>query len=177
MSVFFELVSARESCRSYADKPVEKEKLVKCIEAARLSPSACNSQPWSFYVVNGGKKRDETAACVQGMGMNKFTDKAPAFIIVCEEKANLSAKLGGAVKDNHFAPIDIGLAVAHICYAATEQGLSTCILGWLDNKKLSRVMGAQKRVRVVVAVGYAADCTLREKKRKTLDEIMVYADE
>ena len=53
MKDFFDLIARRESCRNYdPNKKVETEKLVKCIEAARLAPSACNSQPWSFVVVN-----------------------------------------------------------------------------------------------------------------------------
>ncbi|MCK4979246.1 MAG: nitroreductase family protein, partial [Candidatus Delongbacteria bacterium] len=43
---FLELAKKRSSVRSYIEKPVEKEKILRCIEAASLSPSACNSQPW-----------------------------------------------------------------------------------------------------------------------------------
>lgn len=56
MSNFFELINKRESCRSFNNKKVDKELLIKCIEAARVAPSACNSQPWSFMVVNSEEK-------------------------------------------------------------------------------------------------------------------------
>ena len=49
---FFDLVNKRESVRGYLDKEVEKEKIIKIIEAARVAPSACNAQPWKFVVVN-----------------------------------------------------------------------------------------------------------------------------
>ncbi len=39
------LASKRQSDRKYKDTPVEKEKILRCLETARLSPSACNSQP------------------------------------------------------------------------------------------------------------------------------------
>ena len=75
MKDFFDLIARRESCRNYdPNKKVETEKLVKCIEAARLAPSACNSQPWSFVVVNSPSVSPQVAKCVQGMGMNRFTD-------------------------------------------------------------------------------------------------------
>ena len=41
-----DVIKARRSVRKYQDKPVEREKINACLEAARLAPSACNSQPW-----------------------------------------------------------------------------------------------------------------------------------
>ena len=49
---FLDLVKIRQSVRKYLDKPVEKCKIDRCIEAARLAPSASNSQPWKFVVVD-----------------------------------------------------------------------------------------------------------------------------
>ena len=108
--------------------------------------------------------------------MNKFTDKTQAFIVISEEKATLSAKIAGFVASQSYAQIDIGIATSHICHAATEQGLSTCILGWFDEKKLIELLNLpnNKRIRLVIAVGYAESDELRTKKRKDLDEIMTY---
>jgi len=181
MSDFFELVSKRESCRNFADTPVTKEQLVRCVEAARLAPSANNAQPWKFLAVNSPEKSAVVAKCTQSLHMNQFTDKAPAFIIVCEEKlplsASLASKAGGVVKDTYFAPIDIGIATAHLCFAAEEQGLSTCILGWFNEEKLIRqfFLPEKTKIRLVIAVGYAADGTVaRDKKRKDLTEVFEY---
>ncbi|MCL2507622.1 MAG: nitroreductase family protein [Oscillospiraceae bacterium] len=176
MSDFFDLINKRESCRNFADTPVTKEQLLACAEAARLAPSSTNSQPWRFLAVNGPEKSAMVAKCTQSLGMNKFTDKAPAFFIVCEEKTTLTSRLGGVVKDVYFAPIDIGLAVAHLCYAAAEQGLSTCILGWFDEKKLIRqfFLPEKTNIRLVIAIGYSADEAAREKKRKELEEVFDY---
>jgi len=52
---FIDLLQSRRSVRSFLDKPVEREKIIKCLEAARLAPSACNSQPWKFVVVDDKK--------------------------------------------------------------------------------------------------------------------------
>lgn len=177
MSDFFELVNKRESCRAYLKKEVEKEKLIKCIEAARSAPSACNSQPWSFIIATGEKGK-EVAKCVQKGGMNKFTDACPAFIVICEEHASLSMRIAETIASQHYAQMDIGIATAHICYAATEQGLSTCILGWFDEKKLAEAVGITnpKRIRLVISVGYAENDSLRPKKRKELDDILTFAE-
>ena len=50
--IFGELVQKRRSVRRYADRPVAKEDILKCLEAARLAPSGCNSQPWHFIVID-----------------------------------------------------------------------------------------------------------------------------
>lgn len=173
MTDFFTLIQQRESCRNYNGNPVEREKLAACLNAARLAPSACNSQPYHFTAVLEPGLVSRVAACTQSMGMNKFTSQCPAFVVVTEEKANLSARIGALVKSQEYASIDIGIATAHFCLAATEQGLSTCILGWFDEKTVKSVLNipSKKRVRLVIAVGYAATGALREKKRKPLEEL------
>lgn len=170
---FFDLINKRESCRNYNGQSVESEKLDRCIEAARLSPSACNSQPWFYYVVNGGEKAAEVRDSVQDLGRNKFTDSCPAFAVVVEQKATLAEAVAAKFKSQDFAQMDIGLSVAHYCLAATEQGLSTCILGWLNEKKLKEIFGIDNncRVRLVIATGYAASGDIRTKVRKSTDEM------
>lgn len=170
---FFEIINKRESCRDFAGK-AEKEKLLKCVEAARLAPSSCNGQPWSFIVVCDDEAAvAKTKKAVQDGGMNRFCEKCDSYIIVVEEKAALTSKIGGMIKRQDYKSVDIGIAAAHIAFAATEQGLSTCILGWFDEKALKDTfkIDAAKRVRLVIACGYAADKPLRVKKRKTLEEI------
>lgn len=168
---FFELINKRESCRDYIDKKVDKELLVKCIDAARLTPSACNSQPWSFVVVNSEEKSPLVAQCAQTAGLNKFTDNVPAFIVICEEEAKL---IGGI--SQKYAGGDVGAATLNICYAATELGLSTCIMGSVDREKLKEILGLpeSKNIRLVLAVGYANSDKIRNKVRKPIDEIMTY---
>ena len=49
---FQELVQKRQSTRKYSDKNVDRALVTRCLEAARLAPSACNSQPWHFIIVD-----------------------------------------------------------------------------------------------------------------------------
>lgn len=176
--MFLDLVKKRESCRHFLKKTVEREKLINCIEAARLAPSACNSQPWSFVAVDKEELLPAVAKATQKLGFNKFTDNAGAFIIVCQEKANLSAKIGSAILETAFQDIDIGITTAHICYEATAQGLSTCILGMFDDKKIIEALSLPKKtkIKLVVAVGYAEGEQLRKKVRKSFDEIAKFAE-
>ena len=99
---FFELINKRESVRGYLDKPVEKEKIEKIIECARLSPSACNAQPWKFVVVNDKDILEKVAKKLYDplvSGINKFALTSPVFIVVVGEKRNLASKIGSIVKN------------------------------------------------------------------------------
>lgn len=171
---FQKLIRQRESCRSYDEtRPVEKEKLQRILEAAQLAPSACNGQPY-FMTVCKGEKAKEAAKATQGMGMNKFASQAPVLIVISEMPYVKTAALGAKIKGNDYRSIDIGIVSAYLTAAATEEGLSTCILGWLDDEKLRNICQVQGTVRLVITLGYAKNDTIREKKRKALSELVSY---
>lgn len=171
---FFELIEKRQSCRGYDEsREVEQEKLDKILEAAQLAPSACNGQPYHFTVCRGEKAK-LVAKATQGMGMNKFASQAPVLIVISEESYVKSAAVGAKVKHNDYRSMDIGITTAYLTAAATELGLSTCILGWLDDEKLREICGLSKPVRLVITLGYAKNDTIREKKRKDLSELVSY---
>lgn len=170
---FFEIAENRQSCRRYdADRMVETEKINTIIEAGRLAPSACNGQPYHFTVCKGEAAK-KVAACVTGMGMNKFAADAPVMIVISEENYVATAAFGARVKGNDYRSIDIGIAAAYITAEATAKGLGTCILGWFDDEKIRAIVGVDKPVRLVITLGYAhEEDTLRTKKRKTLDSLV-----
>ena len=168
---FMEIAENRQSCRSYDSREVEPEKLQAILEAARLSPSACNGQPYRLTVCRGETAK-AVAAATQSMGMNKFASQAPILIVVSEMPYVKSAALGAKLKGNDYRSIDIGIATAYLTAEATAQGLSTCILGWLDDKKIREICGLEYPVRLVITLGYAKDESLRTKKRKSLEELV-----
>ena len=172
---FLKIAQNRQSCRSYDEsRPVTQAQLDAILEAARLAPSACNSQPYHFTVCRGQAAKD-VAAATMGMGMNKFAAQAPVMIVVSEAPYNKSAALGAKLKGNDYRSIDIGITVAYLTAAATAQGLSTCILGWLDDDKIRSICGLSHPVRLVITLGYAKEGdTLRSKKRKDMDELVSY---
>lgn len=178
MGDFFDLIISRQSCRKYLDKPVEKEKLIKCIEAARIAPSACNSQPWHFVVVSNKELSEKVAMCTQDKVMNKFTSECQSFIIVVEESGNITSRAGALMKQQDYRSIDLGIATEHLCLAATEQELGTCILGWFKEKELKNLLNINKlkRIRLVVAIGYPETIDLRKKIRKSMDEIVTFIE-
>ena len=169
---FSEIAQNRQSCRSYDEtRPVEQEKLQAIMEAVRLAPSACNGQPYHFTVCKGDLAK-EAAKATMGMGMNKFASQAPVLIVVSEEPYIKSAAVGAKVKKNDYRSMDIGIAAAYLTAEATAQGLSTCILGWLDDEKLRKLCNLEHPVRLVITLGYAKEGDkLREKKRKDISQL------
>lgn len=172
---FLGIAEKRQSCRSYdPQRPIEKEKISAILEAARLSPSACNGQPYHLTVCEGEIAK-EVAKATMGMGINKFADEAPVVIVISEEEYVKTAALGAKLKGNDYRSIDIGIVAAYITAEATSQGLSSCILGWLDDNKIRGICGIKNKVRLVITLGYAKESDkLRVKKRKLLEELVSY---
>ena len=170
---FYEIAQNRQSCRSYdANRAVEEEKLNAILEAVRLSPSACNGQPYHLTVCQGETAK-EVAKATMGMGLNKFSIDAPVLIVISEEPYCKTAAFGAKVKGNDYRSIDIGIAAAYLTAEATAQGLGTCILGWLDDAKIREICSLSHPVRLVITLGYAKEGDkLREKKRKGIDELV-----
>lgn len=176
MSDFLDLAAKRQSCRSFSGAGVEREKLTKCVEAARFAPSGCNGQPWSFVVVDNPQKVAEVAKCAQPLDSNPFTDKAGAFIVVLEEHAVLKPRIRKMLDSQFFAKGDIGGAVLSICLEAADLGVGSCIIGLYDRETLCNIIGLpqEQRFGALIALGYAEDETVRPKARKALSEIVKY---
>lgn len=172
---FLEIAEKRQSCRKYdPQREVETEKLDRILKAAQLSPSACNGQPYHLTICEGETAK-KVAKATMGMGINAFADKAPVLIVVSEEPYVRTAALGAKLKNNDYRSIDIGIVAAYITAQAESEGLATCILGWLDSEKICEICSLKNPVRLVIALGYAEEGdTLREKKRKSLDELVSY---
>ncbi|MFN8241704.1 MAG: nitroreductase family protein [Bacteroidales bacterium] len=175
--IILDLIRTRQSDRSYLDKPVEKEKMERIVEAGRLAPSACNAQPWKFIVVDDKSllSRLADAASAKLLGMNAFVAQAPVQIVVIREKANFSSRIGAQIKKKDYSLIDIGIASENICLQACAEGLGSCMIGWFDEKEVREILGipSDKRVELLITIGYPAKET-REKRRKPGDEVISY---
>jgi nitroreductase len=162
----FEAIQKRKSVRSYEPKPVPKDVLEKLLEAARLSPSAKNVQPWHFIVVTEAEKRKALSRGVYA----KFLAETPAVIVLCgDEKASPD-----------WYVVDVALAGENMVIAGTAEGLGTCWVGSFDEENVKALLGIPESLRVValLAVGYAKDkVSIKTKviqfirRRKTLGEI------
>ena len=167
-----ELINKRQSDRKYdPSRTVDRALILACIEAARLAPSACNSQPWKFVVIDNPDLLSEVKVAASGTGMNKFSAQAPVIVAVVLEKMNLTARIGSVIKDKEYSLLDVGIAVEHFCLQATELGLGTCIMGWFDEKKMAKLLGVgKKRIPLLLTLGYPEGPT-RPKSRKSIEQM------
>ncbi len=175
---FLDLVKKRQSVRKYLDKPVEREKVEHCLEAARLAPSASNSQPWNFIVIDDPKLKEAVARKTfdRVISFNRFSLQAPVLIILISERPGFLKKVAEAIKDKQFSLIDIGIAAEHFCLQATEEGLGTCMLGWFNEKGVKKLLNIPQKIRVelIITIGYPESNQIRPKKRKPINQIRSY---
>lgn len=174
---FLELANLRESVRSYKNTAVEEDKILKCIEAARLAPSACNAQPWKFIVVNEKDILEDVRKNIYDpvIGINKFVLQAPVLVVVVGEKRNLASSIGSVVKKKDYTSMDVGMAVEHFCLQASELGLGTCIIGWFKNDNIKKRLNIpnNRNIELVISLGYH-ETIHREKKRKGIKDIVSF---
>ena len=178
---FLELVNARQSVRKYDPRLVSRQDLISCVEAARLAPSACNSQPWEFIVIDRSPLKEKVSeVALSGIyGMNTFIKEAPVLIAVVSYSFRILTKIGGGLRDSSFYLIDLGIACEHLVLKAAELGLGTCWLGWFNEKAVKKVLkvGYGKRIHIMISLGYpAADCAQRNKMRKELKDVVKFMD-
>ena len=153
-----DLLKHRKSIRDFLDRPVERKKIMMCLEAARLAPSACNSQPWKFIVVDDRQLKDKLGdAAFRGIySMNSFCKMAPVMVVVVSEKSKFLARIGGMFRGTKYYLIDIGVAIEHFVLQAEDLGLGTCWIGWFNERAVKRILTIpqRKKIDILIALGY-----------------------
>ena len=173
---FLDLARQRRSCRRYSSRGLNRQDIEKCLEAVKLSPSACNSQPWYFIVVENKELKNKVAkAAFAGIySFNSFASAAPVLVVVVRENSKYIAKLGGFLRGTQYSLIDLGIACEHFILQAAQQGLSTCWIGFFDEKRVKKVLKLpkNKKADIIISLGYPAnDLSLGQKKTKPNSEI------
>jgi len=170
------LILQRRSVRTYLDAPVERDKILTCLEAARLAPSADNVQPWRFLVMDDPEIRTAFAKEVfSGIySYTKFARKAPVLILILGRLDILANRMGKQIQNISYFLIDTGIAGEHMVLQAQELGIGTCWIGWFNTRKARKFLKIPKKYKIVslLALGYSEPRPLKEKKRKTLEEIV-----
>jgi nitroreductase len=116
-----EIIRVRRSIRKYKRKRIEEEKLVRVLEAGRLSPSAVNKQPWHFILITDPEIRNRMKEAYDA----RWFYEAPVIIVICVD-------LGGRriiKKGENFWKVDGAIAMQSMVLQATEEGLGTCWIG------------------------------------------------
>lgn len=170
-----EIIGRRRSIRRFSEKPVERDKIIQCLEAARQAPSAENVQPWRFLVIDDSRIKNEFAdRAFSGIYYpSRFAKNAPVLILIMARLDILANRIGKQIQGVNYYLIDIGIAGEHLVLQAEELGLSTCWIGWFNQKKARKFFRIPKKFKLVsiIALGYAAKRPKRSRGRKSLKEI------
>jgi nitroreductase len=170
-----EILEARRSIRGYTSQPVKEEDIKAIFEAARVAPSACNSQTWRFIAVTDRTVIHKIAQ--DGMlpvVRNAWIETAPLIFVGCSQLDILANRIGSLVTGIEYYQIDLGIAMEHIVLKATELGLGTCWVGRFNEKKIKEILEIPKTIKVLalLSVGYPKEKDVKPvKKRKPLEEI------
>lgn len=164
---FSQLITRRYSVRNYKNTPVESHKLEQVLEAARLSPSAVNFQPWHFIVVT----QPENLTKIHLTYHREWFKTAPVIIIACADHS-MSWKRSIDGKDS--AEIDVAIAVDHITLQAADLRLGTCWVCNFDTQRCAEALKLPGHIEPVamIPLGYPAEDEIPAKKRKLLKEII-----
>ena len=163
-----EAIQNRRSIRLYQLKEVEKDKLQRVLEAARLAPSAANKQPWAFIVLDNPEVKEKLR---RAYNPDWFVS-APIIIVACGLPHETWRRRDG----EKYWKVDVAIALQNLVLAAWEEGLGTCWVANFNEKAAKKVLGIPRNVRIVAMtpLGYPAESKEPVSDRKTLEEIVHY---
>jgi nitroreductase len=178
-SKILNVIQNRRSVRKFDPRPVERDILLTCIEAARLAPSADNVQPWRFIVLDDPDiKRDFEEKVFSGIyRITKWAMKAPVLVVLCADLNFVVHQVAEALQTIPYYLLDMGIAGEHFVLQAQELGLGTCWIGWFNVRKAKKILNLPRNVRIceLMAVGYPSkDWAPKPKKRKAMEEIVFF---
>jgi nitroreductase len=161
-----DVIRKRYSCRAYQDKSIEQDKLNCILEAARLAPSARNMQDWRFVVVTDKAIKSKVAGTTN---RPEVFEKAGVIIAACSN-SDYVMRCGQAI-----GPIDVSIALEHICLQAADLGLGTCWIGSFDADKVRQILAIPEDVAIIelMTVGYPAD-SKPDPLREPIEIIVCY---
>ncbi len=173
-----DIIKQRKSVRKYLDKPIDRDKIELCIEAARLSPTADNLRPWRFIVLDDREliQKLTDAVCTGICRRTRFIGNAAALVIILADLNIVIHRLGAAIFGTQHYLLDIGIAGEHIVLQAQELGIGTCWINLFNAKAARKVLKIPQKYRVVslIAMGYPAEGATRNRPDHTMEKILFY---
>jgi nitroreductase len=169
---FYEVISKRESVRDYdPNKKVDKDKLVKIVNTARLAPSACNLQPWEFIIVSSEEALNKIKPCY----MASWFKEAPHILIVKGKKNEAWTR---GYDGYNSLETDLTIAMDHLILAAENEGLGTCWIAAFNPEILYKELKLTKDefIYAITPIGYPKSGYVKKsyKSRKELSDILKF---
>lgn len=157
--MIYEKIASRRTIRKYAQKPVPREVLLKCVDASRLSPSGANRQPLKYIIIDDHELMKEVFSTLKWAGYlpsyQPGENETPQAYIVITLDKNIYENYGH----------DAGIAAMSISMVAHDNGLGSCILGSANREKLKEIlkMPDSSDIILVVALGYPSENPVVDK--------------
>lgn len=163
---FHEVIRNRRSIRKYQDKNVDKEKLQKILEAARLAPSAMNRQPYQLFVVT----KKETISMINSACNQNW--ETPIMIVMVSNPKEAWVRDDG----EEYWLADAAIAMQQISLAAHNEGLGTCWIAAFKEEEVKEILGIDlnSRVPFLSPLGYPAESKGPITNRKSLGSLVRY---
>lgn len=151
----FETIFSRRSVRKFISKPVEDEKILRILDAARWAPSAGNTQDWFFVVVRDQGRKFQLSEAALGQ---YWIANASVVIVVCT-KPEKTARMYGKKGEEVYTVQNASVAVENVLLAATGLGLGSCWVGSFDEDAVERILKIphQFKTHAIVPIGYPAE--------------------
>ncbi len=162
----FDAIRTRRSVRKFSEDLVEREKIMNIFEAARLSPSALNRQPWHFILISKQETIDKiNYACNQ-------TWNAPYMVVACVDPSLSYIREDG----EEYWKMDLAISMHSLMLAAWELGLGTCWVAAFNESDVKRFLDIPEDIRIMAVspLGYPAEQKKAVSNRKKIQEIIHY---
>lgn len=160
MSIY-ETILRRRSIRRFKNVEIPYEVLEKCVNAARVAPSARNLQPWEFIIVDKEDLRRQVFGTLGWAGYIKPKGDPPPGE---QPKAYIVILVNTDISSEGFDH-DIGIAAGYITLVALEHGIGTCCLRSINRDKLKQILNIPDThiITLVVALGYPNESPVTEE--------------
>lgn len=165
---FKDILSRRYSCRAFASRGVESEKMDRILEAGRIAPTAVNKQPVHIWAVSDPEKLD----AIKNVTRSNYG--APLLLIVgCRPADAWVRRYDG----KNGAEVDAAIVATHLMLAAENEGLSTLWVGSFDPALLRKILPDAEAYELVamINVGYPSPGSKpshMHNERKTIGELV-----
>lgn len=167
---FLSLAKKRYSCREFLEREVEKDKIEKILESARIAPTAANYQPQRILVLQNKEQLSKLYKCT------KYGWNAPVIMIICYDK-NVSWKRKYDGKDE--GVVDASIVTTHMMLEVQDLGLGSTWIGYFDPVKVREEYNIPDNLEIVsmLAIGYPAEDSKPSEmhnRRNSLEDIVFW---